>query len=96
MNVSWMKLTLEEARGFIIDYIITYETLDQRRRRDLRMEVAHPESSYKVIGGLVFTESYSLAISARTIEGEGISSSPIISPGKQGISYSGSIKGSHI
>ena len=60
------------------------------------MEVAHSDSSYKVIGDLGFTESYSLTISARTIAGEGIRSSPIISPGKQAISYSGSIKGSHI
>lgn len=41
-----------------------------------------PESSYKVIGGVGITESYSITVSASTSAGEGISSPPFILTGK--------------
>ncbi len=41
----------------------------------------HPDSSYKVIGGLGFTESYSITVSASTSVGEGISSVTILAHG---------------
>ena len=81
MNVSWEKLTLEEARGFLTFYTITYATLESRRRRDVRMEMVHPDSSYRVIGGLGYTESYSVTVSASTSVGEGVSSIAILSRG---------------
>ena len=81
MNISWEKLTLEEARGFLTDYTITYATLESRPRRDVRMEMVHPDSSYKVIGGLGYTESYSVTVSASTSVG-GVSSVAILSQGK--------------
>lgn len=82
MNVSWVKLILEEARGFIVGYTITYNSIEARLRRDVRMEMIHPDSSYKVIGGLGFTESYSVTISASTVAGEGLSSFMTLSHGK--------------
>ena len=82
MNVTWVKLTLEEARGFITSYKITYDVLQARRRRDIRVEVADAEDSFKVIAGLGFTESYSVSISASTAAGDGINSIAVISHGK--------------
>ena len=78
MNISWVKLTLEEARGFVTGYTVRYDNIESRReRREARVEVVPPESSYKVIGGLGFTESYSITISASTLAGEGIDSMAI-------------------
>lgn len=82
MNVSWVKLILEEARGFIVGYTITYNSIEAHLRRDVRMEMVHPDSSYKVIGGLGFTESYSVTVSASTVAGEGLSSFMTLSHGK--------------
>jgi len=82
MNVSWVKLTLEEARGFVTGYTVRYDTLESRGRRAVRIEAVHPDSSYKVIGGLGFTESYSITVSASTVVGEGMSSSAVLSPGE--------------
>ncbi len=82
MNVTWEKLTLEEARGFITGYKITYDLLEARRRRDVTVEVVDPENSFKIITGLGFTESYSVTVSASTAAGDGINSVTVLSHGK--------------
>ena len=81
MNVSWVKLTLEEARGFVTGYTARYDSIESRRTR---LEVVDPDSSYKVIGDLALTESYSISVSASTIAGEGTGSAPIIFQGMYG------------
>ena len=81
MNVSWVKLTLEEARGFVTGYTVRYDSIESRRTR---LEVVDPDSSYKVIGDLALTESYSISVSASTIAGEGTGSAPIIFQGTYG------------
>ena len=87
MNVSWAKLTLEEARGFITSYIVRYNVLEARRRkREVRVEVVDPDRSCKIIGGLGFTESYSITVSATTSAGEGIGSLAFTSQGKVNVS----------
>ena len=58
MNVTWTKLTLEEARGIITVYTVTYEIVSLRRRKEVMEEVSEVEDSYKVVGGLDFTSSY--------------------------------------
>ena len=78
MNITWMKLSLEEARGFIISYTVSYDTLDSRRREEATVEFVHPEGSYKVISGLGITTSYSVTVSANTAAGQGVNSPPII------------------
>ena len=83
MNITWVKLTLEEARGFITGYIVSYDTLESRRRKEAVVEIIHPEGSYKVIGGLGFTTSYSVTVSASTTAGQGISSRPIMANGNK-------------
>ena len=82
MNVTWTKLTLEDARGFITAYTVTYEMVGLRRRKEVMEEISEPENSYKVVGGLGFTTSYSVMVSASTIAGQGISSSAITVQGK--------------
>lgn len=81
MNVSWVKMTLEEAKGFVISYTVRYDVIESRRRRTVRLEVVEPDSSYKIIGDFGLTESYSITVSASTIAGEGIESAPIIVQG---------------
>ena len=83
MNITWVKLSLKEARGFITGYTMSYDTLDSRHRKEAMVEFAHPEDSYKVIGGLGFTASYSITVSASTAVGQGISSPPIIVNGNK-------------
>ena len=82
MNVTWVKLTLEEARGFTTAYVLTYETLDSRRRNEVIEEIIQPEDSNKVVGGLGFATSYLIRVSASTIAGQGISSPAITVHGK--------------
>ena len=82
MNITWTKLTLEEARGFITAYTIIYEAVGLRRRKEVMEEISEPENSYKVVGGLGFTTSYSVMVSASTIAGQGIGSSAITVQGK--------------
>lgn len=78
MNVTWTKLSLEEARGFITRYTVSYDILESRRRREALVEFVNSESSYKVIGGLGITMSYSVTVSGSTTAGEGLRSPPIV------------------
>ena len=82
VNISWVKLTLDEARGFVTLYTIRYDSVGSRNKRAVKIEVAGPESSYKVIGGVGITESYSVTVSASTSAGEGIIGTPVIVSGK--------------
>lgn len=84
MNITWAKLTLEEARGLITAYTVTYEIVNSRRRKEVMEEVSEPGDSYKVVGGLDFTSSYSVMVSASTAAGRGISSSATTVQGKHG------------
>jgi hypothetical protein len=80
MNISWEKLTLEEARGFVTGYTVMHYSLEESHR--VVREVVQSDSSYKVIDNLEFTGSYSVTVSASTSAGEGTSSPEIISRGK--------------
>ena len=73
MNVSWEQLTLEEARGFLTGYTITYDTTGSRRKRQAKVKVVAPDKSHAIIGGLELTESYYVIVSASTEIGPGIS-----------------------
>ena len=82
MNITWIKLSLEEARGVVTGYTVSYDTTDSHQRKEAVLEFAQPEDSYKVIGGLGFTTSYAITVSASTAVGQGISSPPIIVNGE--------------
>ena len=78
MNVTWVTLSLEQARGFITGYTVTYQSLALRSRKEAAvMEFVQPDGTYKVIGGLEYTVPYLVMVSARTAPGEGISSPAI-------------------
>lgn len=74
-------MTLEEARGFVTGYTVRYDSIESRRRRALKLEFVEPDSTYKVIGNLGLTESYSVTVSASTTAGEGIESTPFFLQG---------------
>ncbi len=61
----------------VTGYTVSYDTLESRRRKEAMLELAQPEDSYKVIGGLGFITSYSITVSASTAAGQGTSSPPI-------------------
>lgn len=77
MNITWLKLSLEEARGFITGYSITYDVVSRQTRRQAVTEHADPRASYKVIENLVPTYQYSVTVSATTSAGQGVSNDPI-------------------
>lgn len=77
MNVTWVTLTPEQARGFITGYTVTYQSLALRSRKEAVMEFVQPGDTYKIIGGLEYTTPYLVTVSARTAVGEGISSPAI-------------------
>lgn len=77
MNITWLKLTLEEARGFITGYAITFDVVSRQTRRQAVTVHADPEASYKVIANLVITYQYSVMVSATTSAGQGLSNDPI-------------------
>ena len=72
MNVTWERLTLEEARGFITAYTITYDSSVSRRKRAAGVKAVDPDQSYAVIGGLELAASYYVILSASTAIGPGI------------------------
>ena len=74
VNITWKSMTLEGARGFITAYIITYDTIEGRRRREATKVEVTPETKYKVIGSLDPRQSYVVTVSAATKEGEGVRS----------------------
>ena len=82
MNVTWTKLTLEEARGIITAYIVTYEIVSSHHRKEVMEELSGLDNSYKIVGGLDFTSSYLVTVSTSTAAGRGISSSTFTVQGK--------------
>ena len=82
MNVSWMALSLREARGFITGYIVRYEASNQLRKREANIEMAGQNDTFKVIGGLYFKSEYRVTVSGLTVAGEGIQSRETVMNGK--------------
>ena len=70
MSISWSPLTLVEARGFVLYYTITYETLANRKREVQTLQIPEGES-VAVIGGLEAASPYTVAITASTSAGAG-------------------------
>ena len=69
MNVSWEPLTLTEARGFILNYTVSY-TQTTRSREIVNVSVSSEQSSV-VIGGLDRSKGYSVQVWASTSAGAG-------------------------
>ena len=75
MMVSWSALTPEEARGYLISYTVHYWPVSNT---ELVVTITTPpDTTRKVIGGLVSGEEYVVAVSATTGAGNGPRSSEI-------------------
>ena len=79
INVSWTLLTLEEARGFVTSYTVSYSKGEGQGRRPVEeLVVPGGEQSSAVIGGLDIGSSYLLSVSAGTSAGSGQMSEPVV------------------
>ena len=82
MNVSWTLLTLEEARGFVTSYTVSYREWEGAGRRHVveteSVVVLGGEQSSVVIGGLDPGSSYLVPVSASTSAGSGDMSEPVV------------------
>ena len=79
MNVSWTLLTLEEARGFVISYTVSYKKDEGMAKRTTEsVVVPGGEQSSVVIGGLDPGSSYLVSVSASTSAGTGEMSEEIM------------------
>ena len=81
MNVSWTLLTLEEARGFVTSYTVSYregEGAGKRHVVEPESVVPGGEQSSVVIGGLDPGSSYLVSVSASTSAGTGVMSEPVV------------------
>ena len=79
IRVTWMKLSLEDARGIIVGYFISYQTVDSRT-------VSNTTTSYNVssvvISGLKTGEKYGVTVACETKVGAGPASDIVYEPGK--------------
>ena len=93
MMVSWTKLTLAEAQGFILNYTIKYYPSSGNRKRPqfntISVTVGN-DSSNITINGLDKNFAYSVQVSANTVAGTGALSRPYLVPqhGKKAMSKS--------
>ena len=81
MNVSWTLLTLEEARGFVTSYTVSYRKDEGMAKRTTEsVVVPGGEQSSVVIGGLDPGSSYLVSVSASTSAGTGEMSEEEVAP----------------
>ena len=69
MNVSWVPLTIVEAKGFLENYSITYSRVGGarcKRQAETVVEVS-PDQSNVVIGGLEAGANYGVTVAARNL-----------------------------
>lgn len=84
LKVSWSPLSLEEARGFITSYSVSYSSDDGQRRRDVEagtVSVPGDQSSVSLTG-LDSDRRYSISVAAATAAGGGVLSDPMSPPGQ--------------
>ena len=83
MTVSWTKLTLIEARGFINNYTIAYYPTSMSRKHqqsNSMFKVVSSESNSAIIDGLDENSAYAVRMSASTGAGEGPVGVPVSVP----------------
>ena len=83
LEVSWIPLTLEEARGFIRSYAVTLTSDDQRKKRAVEVEEVPGDQTSVSFPGLDSNREYSVSVAAETAAGVGVSSEPVSAPSKQ-------------
>ena len=83
MAISWDLVSLEEARGFVINHVIDYDAqTDNSRRKRASLRVNVSDGASAVIGGLDVAVEYSVTVSAETVAGVGVTSEPVIATSK--------------
>ena len=82
MNVSWVKLSLEEARGLVTGYTITIFVYDEGRNRQKSSAVVAvgANTSYVLIA-VEPSLNYQVTVSGSTAVGEGVQSSVVYENG---------------
>ena len=73
-QVTWESPTLEELRGFLDLYVVTYVQLDTYKCLDIdpqTSQIASVEIPSIVISGLVPGKEYCVGVAAKTVEGTG-------------------------
>ena len=81
MRVSWTRLTLSEARGFITHYTVAYFPLSSGSKREelnILYQTVGKDSSKATIDGLDGYSAYAVQVSASTAAGYGDYSGAII------------------
>ena len=81
MRVSWTRLTLTEARGFITHYTVAYFPLSSGNKREelnIFYQTVGKDSSEATIEGLDGYSAYAVLVSASTAAGHGDYSGAII------------------
>ena len=84
MIVTWMPLSLEQARGFITGYTVSYEPAPNTGGRRKRHHGPNDETvsgTSATIGGLTPNVAYSVTVRANTAAGAGVTSDPVIASG---------------
>ena len=79
MNVTWMPISLEEARGVITNYTVTYEPAPSTggpQKRDHDRSSVAVKGTMAVISGLSPNLAYSVTVRANTAAGMGVVSEP--------------------
>ena len=76
--VSWVPLTLEEARGFITEYTVTAQPANTQRRQERTVTVSVPPSErMAMVEGLEHTLAYWVSVSASTAAGTSTNNSRV-------------------
>ena len=81
MSVSWTRLTLSEARGFITHYTVAYtpsSSGNKRQAPNTLYQTVGNDSSATTIEGLDGYTAYAVQVSASTAAGDGGYSGAII------------------
>lgn len=82
LQVSWTRLTLEEARGFVIAYIVMYNVNEGMRKRETDSISVGADETTATIGGLQPEKDYFISVAAQTAAGTGVGSEPLFIPSK--------------
>ena len=81
--VTWVPLTLEQARGFITGYTIIATTTDELQKRQDSGTVSGNFPSFAssgTLGGLSREVAYGVVVVGNTVAGVGLENPPVLVP----------------
>ena len=83
VNVTWMNLTLAEARGWITNYTVHYWDVATETRSIAHNSSASSDKTSLVIDGLDVFRTYNIVLTASTVMGAGTDSTVFVLKGRQ-------------